>query len=59
MLLKYSEINTELNKTKDELYRARNDINEPKKIQEKFNYQKNDLEELKSELNEKKITLKI
>ena len=31
MLLKYSEINTELNKTKDELYRARNDINEPKK----------------------------
>ena len=30
-----------------------------RKIQEKFNYQKNDLEELKSELNEKKITLKI
>ena len=59
MLLKYSEINTELIKTKDELYRARNDINEPKKIQEKFNYQKSDLAELKSELNEKKIALTI
>ena len=30
LLLKYSEINRELNKTKDELYRARNDINEQK-----------------------------
>ena len=54
ILLKYSELNRELNKTKDELYRARNDINEQEKIQEKFNYQKNELEELKSELNEKK-----
>ena len=34
LLLKYSEINRELNKTKDELYRARNDINEQKTIQE-------------------------
>ena len=32
LLLKYSEINRELNKTKDELYRARNDINEQKKF---------------------------
>ena len=40
VLLKYSEINRELNKTKDELYRARNDINEQEKNQEKFNYQK-------------------
>ena len=32
LLLKNSEINRELNKTKDELYRARNDINEQKKI---------------------------
>ena len=54
LLLKYSEINRELNKIKDELYRARNDITEQKKIQEKFNYQKNKVEELKSELNEKK-----
>ena len=53
-MLKYSEINRELNKTKDELYWASNDINEQKKIQEKFNCQKNELEELKSELNEKK-----
>ena len=53
-MLKYSGINRELNKTKDELYRARNDINEQKKNQEKFNYQKNEVEELKSELNEKK-----
>ena len=58
-MLKYSEINRELNKTKDELYRARNDINEQEKTQDKFNYQKNELEELKSELNEKKIILKI
>ena len=57
MLLKYSEINRELNKTKDELYRARNDINEQEKIQEKFNDQKEELEELKSELNEKKILI--
>ena len=56
-MLKYSEINKELNKTKDELYRARNDINEQEKIQGKFNYQKNELEELKSELNEKKKIL--
>ena len=53
-MLKYSEINRELNKTKYELYRARNDINEQKKVQEKFNYQKNEVEELKSELNEEK-----
>ena len=53
-MLKYSELNRELNKTKDELYRSRNDANEQKKIQEKFNYQKNEVEELKSELNEKK-----
>ena len=46
LLLKYSEINRELNKTKDELYRARNDINEQKKIQEKLNYQNNEVEEL-------------
>ena len=32
LLLKYSEINRELNKTKDELYRARNDFNEQKKF---------------------------
>ena len=32
LLLKNSEINRELNKTKDELYIARNDINEQKKI---------------------------
>ena len=36
LLLKYSETNRELNKTKDELYRGRNDINEQKKIQEKL-----------------------
>ena len=53
-MLKYSEINRELNKTKDELYRARNDVNEQKRIQEKFNYQKNEVEGLKKELNEKK-----
>ena len=53
-MLKYSEINGELNKTKGELYRARNDINEQKEIQEMFNYQKHEVEELKSELNEKK-----
>ena len=52
-MLKYSEINRELNKTKDELYRARND-NEQKNIQEKLNYQNNEVEELKSKLNEKK-----
>ena len=45
-MLKYSEINRELNKTKDELYRARNDINELKKNQETFNYQKNEAEKL-------------
>ena len=33
LLLKYSKINRELNKTKDELYRARNDINEQNIIQ--------------------------
>ena len=32
LLLKYSEINRELNKAKGELYRARNDINEQKKF---------------------------
>ena len=32
LLLKYSEVNRELNKTKDELYRARNDFNEQKKF---------------------------
>ena len=32
LLLKYSEINRELNKTKNELYRARNDINEQNKF---------------------------
>ena len=56
-MLKYSEINRELNKTKDESNRTRNDINEEEKIQEKFNYQKNELE-LKSELNEKKKYIK-
>ena len=54
LLLKYSEMNRDLNKTNDELYRARNDINEKKKTQEKFNYQKSEVEELKSELNEEK-----
>ena len=56
-MLKYSEINRELNKTKDESNRTRNDINEEEKNQEKFNYQKNELE-LKSELNEKKKYIK-
>ena len=32
LLLKYKTINRELNKTKDELYRARNDTNEQKKF---------------------------
>ena len=54
LLLKYNEINRALNKTKDELYRARNDIDEQKTIQEKLNYQINEAEELKSKLNEKK-----
>ena len=54
LLIKYSEINRELNKTKDELYRARNDINEQKTIQERLNYQNNKAEELKRKLNEKK-----
>ena len=54
LLLKYSEINRELNKTKDELYRARNDINKQKTIQERLNYQNNEAEELKRKLNEKK-----
>ena len=54
LLLKYSEINRELSKTKDELYRARNDINEQKTIQERLNYQNNKAEELKRKLNEKK-----
>ena len=55
-MLKYSESNRTLNKTKNELYKARNDTNELKKNQEKLNYQNNQVEELKSELNEKKKT---
>ena len=58
LLLKYSEINRDLNKTKDELYRARNDINEQKTIQERLNYQNNEAEELKRKLNEKKEDIK-
>ena len=54
LLLKYSEVNRELNKTKDELYRVRNDINEQKTIQERLNYQNNEVKELKRKLNEKK-----
>ena len=57
-MLKYNEINRELNKTKDELYRARNDINEQKTIQERLNYQNNEAEELKRKLNEKKEDIK-
>ena len=44
LLLKYNEINRELNKTKDGLYTARNDINEQKTIQERLNYQNNEVE---------------
>ena len=54
LLLKYSESNRELNETKNELYKAGDDINELKKIKERFNYQNNKVEELKTELNEKK-----
>ena len=54
LFLKYSESNRELNKPKNELYKAGDDINELKKVKEKFNYQNNEVEELKSELNEKK-----
>ena len=54
LLLKYSESNRELKKTENELYKAGDDINELKKIKEKFNYQNDIVEELKSELNEKK-----
>ena len=54
LLLKYNEINRDLNKTKEQLYRARNYINGQKTIQERLNYQNNEVEELKRKLNEKK-----
>ena len=49
-------------KTKDKLYenesklnKSKDDINELKKIKEKFNHQKTKIIEIESELNEKKI----
>ena len=57
LLLKYSVSNRILNKTKNELYKTRDDTNELKKNQEKLNYQNNKVEELKSELNKKKKIL--
>ena len=67
LLLKYSQSNEELNRTKNELYKTKdkldkagNDVNkkakyidELKEIEEKFNDQNNEVKKLESELKEK------
>ena len=67
LLLKYNQSNEKLNSTKNELYKTKdklnkagNDINEKtkyidelKEIQEKFDYQNNEVKKLESKLNEK------
>ena len=71
-MLKYNQLNEELNKTKNELYetkkgldKAGNDINEKRKyidklkeIQEKLDYQNAKETKLENELNEKNKVIK-
>ena len=60
-MLEYNRLRGEFLKTKDKLYENQNklnksedDINELKKIKEKFNHQNTKMIEIENELNEKK-----
>ena len=60
-MLEYNRLRGEFIKTKDKLYENQNklnksedDINELKKIKEKFNHQNTKMIEIENELNEKK-----
>ena len=60
-MLEYNRLRGEFIKTKDKLYENENklnksedDINELKKIKEKFNHQNTKMIEIENELNEKK-----
>ena len=69
LLLKYNQSDEELNSTKNELYETKNKlnqagndinektkyINELKEIQEKFDYQNNEVKKIESELRKIKI----
>ena len=67
-MLEYNRLRGEFIKTKDKLYenedenklnKSEDDINELKKIKEKFNHQKTKIIEFESELNGKKNILKL
>ena len=60
LLLEYNQLKEELIKIKDKLYETKNelnkseyDINELKKIQEKYNHQNTKMIKIESELNKK------
>ena len=58
-MLKYSRLNEEFIKIKDDLHKTKNKPNESEKIKKELNYKNNEIIKIESELNDKKNIISV